>query len=151
MDGLLVPGVHDGQDPVSAVNVAKVVGGDFVEDEEEVGFAAHDDEVVLLVCGEGVGRVDGVEEAVQALVVLGGVGISGGGDDTDADVAGEEMDQAGYHGVLGGERGAVVVERDVSVEGEELEGCAGPGSCCRVARGVREVGGIMCRNRNRSD
>lgn len=92
LDGRLGPGLHAGEDPVAAVDVAEEVGGSGVEDEEVVGFAAHDDEVLFLAWAEQGGVADGVEEAMEAGVVFGGVGVAGGGDDADEDVVGEEVD-----------------------------------------------------------
>jgi len=97
---------------------------------------------VFLGLGERGGGLDGVQEAVETVVVFGGVGVAGGGDDADADVVGEEVDKAGNDGVLGREGGAVVVEGDVPIEGEEFEGYVWCGFDGAVAGVGYEIGGM---------
>lgn len=66
--------------------------------------------------------MDGVEEPVQSGVVLGGLRVAGGRDDADAAALAHEGEDARDDGVRGGEALAVVVEGDVAIEGDELEG-----------------------------
>lgn len=133
-DILLVPGLHFVEEPLRAGDVGEAVRRGRVEAEEEVALAAHDDQAVFLGGGEGGGVMDGVEEALEALVVLCALGVAGGGDDADAHALVQEADDAWDGGVVRGEAGAVVVEGDVSVEGDEVE--TGP------ADEAEELGGV---------
>lgn len=133
-DILLVPGLHFVEEPLRAGDVGEAVRRGRVEAEEEVALAAHDDQAVFLGGGEGGGVMDGVEEALEALVVLCALGVAGGGDDADAHALVQEADDARDGGVVRGEAGAVVVEGDVSVEGDEVE--TGP------ADEAEELGGV---------
>lgn len=133
-DILLLPGLHFVEEPLGAAHVGEAVRGSGVEAEEEVALAAHDDQAVFLGGGEGGGVVDGVEQALEAFVVLCALGVACGGDDADAHALVQEADDARDGGVVRGEAGAVVVEGDVSVEGDEVE--AGP------ADEAEELGGV---------
>lgn len=62
------------------------VRGGGVKFEEVVCLAAHDDKGLLLGGGEGGAGGNGVEEAVEAAVVLVDRGVASGGDDADFDV-----------------------------------------------------------------
>ena len=120
-DVSVVPGDHLGEQPFVAGHVGEAMGGGGVVAEEEVTLAAHDDKAVAEGGSQVGGSVHGVEETLQALVVLLGVGVAGGGDDADLAALGEEAEDAGDDGAVGGETGAVVVEGDVAVEGDQVE------------------------------
>lgn len=62
----------------------------------------------------------GVEKPVQTLVVLGSLGVAGGGDDADAAALAQQAQDAREGRVVRGQVGAVVVEGDVTVEGDEV-------------------------------
>ena len=65
-----------------------------IEFKEVVAFAAEDNEawVVEFLFGDGVG--DGVEEAVEAVVVFCGFGVASGGHNADMGTLAEESDDA---------------------------------------------------------
>ena len=90
--------------------------------EQEVTLAAHDDQPGALVGGE-VARlvVHGVQQALQARVVFLRLGVSGRGDDADFAALAQEAQETRDGGVVGCEAGAVIVEGDVSVEGDEID------------------------------
>jgi hypothetical protein len=120
-DVLLVPRFHLREKPVFPVDVLQLMRRVGVVAEEIVRFAAHNDEIRSLSLRELRGALDLVEQALESLVVLGRVRVTGCCHDRDSDVLAEESDDSEDDGVIVGETLAVVVERDVSIEGDELD------------------------------
>lgn len=122
----LVPRAHLGRQPLVARDGSEVVrrGGGLVR-KQVVGLAAHDEQIGLLRWRE-VGREGhGVEQAVQARVVAVSRGVAGRGDDADADVLAQEVEEARDERAVGLEGLAVVVEGHITVERCELQVAVG--------------------------